>query len=1078
MTSKENNHSRDAKAGQPPEADKPVGPVSKNGKKRSRWLRWVLLAVVLLAALVGASPAIVSSGWGAGMVVAAVNARIVGQVKIADLSVSWSGPIRVGSLEIIDLDGRRVLQAGRVECPLGVWDLLRSPMRFGQVDFHADKAVMHLDANGVPSIVHALQSISPQEKPAAKLDIHGRIKASVDQVQIISHDARQYTLSDVAVQCDLAGADANVIASLRTLDGGSIRLEFTGSQLLGQGTAAGSATVATGEPINLEPLLAFIRGEKDIAGQVELAFTAEFHGGKLSADWKAAIAGLRSNELRDANVRPLDLDLTGELLAEPDKIAATTKLIGEGVSYQVDLTYNRAEGDTWPSVDELLGGLGGGKMVPLPDVKLDASGQIDLPRLAEATPTLLNLSDESEITGGVVKIHRLSIRGGANAALDADFRAEGLAVRTDETITRWAPVALTIAAKWTSDKGLTADGQMNCDFGRVDLAASWAGLDAKFDADLTSAHKYLAPFLKDAPTVMAGRVSGEMSLTTPAGQNTAGFDLTVAAEQITYATDEGLLALPAAKLQAHGNLHYDKFRLTAVEVASASVEIPDELSLTGSGRYDLNGGDWLSKIKVSRADLKRMGNTASSLAGWETLTQIAGLLTWQGRCESKAGELRVRGEGQVEGLSFADEAADPNQPPLHFAHNITIADEGSNIRIDRLHVYSDGISFETAGSVSQADGNNWQLDLDGNFTCDANLANGVLAVLVPEDDSNFTLIGPVGGQFDANGLYRTATDEQRPFRDLVVNASFKWTGAEAWQIPLGPAEFKASLADEQINIPLTEIDANGGTIRVAGEIDLRGPTPIYRLAGKQQILEGLEITPEMGQDLLTRFNPIFAEISDIEGRVSLQTEDLELPLGEAIKTSGTGRGHLDLREMKLRPSGLLPKLLSLDANRTGPLIPTIVNGVDFTIRDGRIHYDDFTIRYPGGLDLKFYGSVGLDANDELDLVVSVPLSVPLLEQLGVDGSLDYARVLSDVRIDIPVAGTRNAPRLDTARVDIKPLLEKAIKLLLLEQAGSILGGAGKDKTDGDQTEEIIKGVLDIFLKEAKGANDANKPRQE
>ncbi len=1072
MTSKENNHSRDAKPGQSPEPDKPVSKMGK--KRRRRWLRWVLLAVVLLVALAGASPAIISSGWGAGLVVDAVNARIVGRVKIADLSVSWSGPIRVGSLEIIDLDGRRVLQAGRVECPLGAWDLLGSPMRFGQVDFHADKAVMHLDANGVPSIVHALQSTSPQEKPAAKLDLHGRIKARVDQVQIISHDARQYSLSDVAVQCDLAGADANVIASLRTLDGGSIRLEFTGSQLLGQGTAAGSASVATGEPINLEPLLAFVRGEKDISGQVELAFTAEFHGGKLSADWKAAIAGLRSSELRDANVRPLDLDLTGELLAEPDKIAATTKLIGEGVRYEVDLTYNRAEGDTWPTVDELLNGLGGGKMAALPDVKLDASGQIDLPRLAEATPTLLNLSDESEITGGVVKIHRLSIRGGADAALDANIRAEGLAVRTGETITRWAPVALTIAVKWTPDKGLSGDGQVNCDFGRMDLAASRAGLDANFRVNLDSAHKHLAPFLKDAPTVMVGRISGEVSLTTPAGQNTAGFDLTVAAEQITYATDEGLLALPAAKLQAHGNLHYDKFRPTSVEVAAANVEIPDRLLLVGK----------------------------------EEALKIAGLLTWDGNCDWKADELRASGKGRVDRLSikvytktgepkenFGDANTeetindilvvllkapnDPNQPPLHFAHNITIADEGSNIRIDRLHVYNDGISFEAAGSVSQADGNNWQLDLDGNYTCDANLVNGVLAVLAPDDDSNFTLIGPVGGQFDANGLYRIAEDEKHRYRDLAANGSFRWAGAQVWDVPLGPAEFKASLANEQITIPLTEIDANGGTIRVGGDVDLRGPTPVYRLAGPQQILEDLEITPEMGQDLLTRFNPIFAEISDIEGRVSLQTEDLELPLDKAIiKTSGSGSGHLDLRDMKLRPSGLLPKLLSLDAGRTGPLTPTIVKGVDFTIRDGRIHYDDFTVRYPGGLDLKFYGSVGLDPNAELDLVVSAPLSVPLLEQLGVvGGSLDYARVLSDVRIDIPVAGTRNKPRLDTAKVDIKPLMEKALKLLLLEQAGSILGGAGKDKADGDQTEEIIKGVLDLFLKEAKEAKDANKPQR-
>jgi len=76
-----------------------------------------------------------------------------------------------------------------------------------------------------------------------------------------------------------------------------------------------------------------------------------------------------------------------------------------------------------------------------------------------------------------------------------------------------------------------------------------------------------------------------------------------------------------------------------------------------------------------------------------------------------------------------------------------------------------------------------------------------------------------------------------------------------------------------------------------------------------------------------------------------------------------------------------------------------MDGVDFTLKDGRIWYDNLTMVFPENFDLKFYGSVGLD--ETVDLTVSVPVRAKLLERFGVRGPVvEYARLLEGARVAV------------------------------------------------------------------------------
>jgi hypothetical protein len=220
---------------------------------------------------------------------------------------------------------------------------------------------------------------------------------------------------------------------------------------------------------------------------------------------------------------------------------------------------------------------------------------------------------------------------------------------------------------------------------------------------------------------------------------------------------------------------------------------------------------------------------------------------------------------------------------------------------------------------------------------------------------------------------------------------------------------------------------------------------MLRLPRRLQAIENVELNATFCRDVLSRINPIFSQVTNIQGRTSLLLEEVEIPLGKQLKTGGKGRGRLICRDVVVRPDGMLAKLLSL-LNFGRETCAMRVSGADFIIREGGVDYDNFRVDFGESLDLIFSGRVRFD--DSMEMQVSVPIRVGLLRRMGVQGPVvDYARYLKDVRIKIPVAGSRKAPRLDFSRVDAKPLVEEAVKRMAAKSADGFLRSLLKPKQE-------------------------------
>ena len=474
----------------------------------------------------------------------------------------------------------------------------------------------------------------------------------------------------------------------------------------------------------------------------------------------------------------------------------------------------------------------------------------------------------------------------------------------------------------------------------------------------------------------------------------------------------------------------NQFEIKSAELASApaslsamGVNIRSDQQLTIEGKIEGN------------ADLARCLSIGSRIAGREKPPAIAGSLSLSAVGQDTAGETKLTGDVRIDGLAIGagDKTIRENQ--LRLAVQAGINRQMETVTVDQFQMDSQILAMKITGKISDYT-RTCLLDLGGNYRASWDAISTLIHELAPATADTLTIAGTSESRFTVTG---TANQPQvhPAFKDTSADTEIGWASADICGVQMGKALLAPALKQGQLNLPVSAISAAGGQVRLGGEVDFRPDTPMLKLGRQLQILENVRITPELGRELLSRVNPVFGSMTSVEGTVSLMTEDIQLPLGEEIKTSGSGKGSLDLQNLKIQPSGFLMMLLELGGLTGGDNYAVKVSGVDFHLKDGRLYYEKFAMTFGKDFDLRFHGSVGFD--DTLDLAVSVPVRPALLERLGVAGpTAEYARRLDKARVEIPIVGTRLQPKLDLAQVDLKPLIEEATRSAVSEGTDGLL----------------------------------------
>jgi len=244
-----------------------------------------------------------------------------------------------------------------------------------------------------------------------------------------------------------------------------------------------------------------------------------------------------------------------------------------------------------------------------------------------------------------------------------------------------------------------------------------------------------------------------------------------------------------------------------------------------------------------------------------------------------------------------------------------------------------------------------------------------------------------------------------------------------------------------------------------------------------QILDQAQLTPELVQLGLGLAVPLLAKSAWFDGKVSLETKEIVVPLLEPIKSSG--EATLTLHEVRSGPSeplivGALDALANLRGKEPNHEL-VFVDGSHVIVKmaDERIFHSGLEAGLPrldSRLQVATEGSVGL-ADRSLDLRLEIPVPI---EQIARREAIQKMGV---PRIKLPIGGTLDHPEVqwDVMRGESATLLSVIAGRLQSEApiTSTVVDTIG-NVTEG-QADEAIAAAVDFVkaLRERRNQNKTN-----
>ncbi len=1186
------------------EEDKPISteenkPTSTAHRRRWPWVAGAI--VVLLVVLVLLAPYLASTGWGEAMIARIAGGALNGRVALKDLSLSWTGPTEIRGFVLTDKGGRERIAIRHATLQKGLWGLIWEAEKFGHVTLDGARLTVWVDRPS-PLLPPSEKPSEPKE-PGPLPEPVGDVEVRDAVVTVVRNDGRRYTLGPIQGTATLR--TLNKIAadiSAATPEGGTLRLTADVAELVRNGklapaTARGSASLKTvGGDVAVGPLAALTGRGNNLAGDVQLSADVTFGGKSADLIYKVAVRRLRSNRPGLRNIQPLDATLDGNATATPQHYSAASKITGEAGTVTAALHWPADANLPELKPARIIQAALGGRPLTLPAGWAEMDGRLDLPRLAQAVPTLLNLLPQTNVQSGVLDIRTVRLEGGNTPAVIAHVTLRDLrAVRDGRTLSP-KPITLNTELFLRPADGLEVKAlELQSGFAEVSRQQTDKAFTLRMQADFAALHRELGTMFDLSGLPDAGTLDGALALRRDAEQRIDA-KLTLDGTNVRRRFGKGSVTIARLHAEQDGQIIVDQnLRPTRGTLSQGLVTVDDDLRITDSGSYDFasdtlemsftlekadlsavarharsagrrkfpalsgtaggsarlrraadgtlrvpeasatlkdlavdgrdvgkdpillkveklvygTGGDVEVKlVKLTgppatvtlrdgrlgtgqfdaagtldaTADLHRLLTVVAPFMGRRETPAVRGSLTWNASAHRGDKGFRLQGTGEVTDLRVGRGERVVKRDKVEVKHEATVSPDGSQLSMKTMELTAPQLlTARVNGKVTELQTRR-VMDLSGEYEAWWEAVNVVLAELAPDATQHVAFTGKSTGPLRIMGpMHQPRLNPA--FREAEGGTKIGWASGKVYGISLEETTLEASLKDGELRLPVKEMSAGAGKLRLGGTVDFTGEEPVYRLPGKVRPLEDVAITEPLLRELLGRFNPVFMQAANVSGSVSLQTEDLELPLSKAVLRRGSGSGHLDLSKTRLVPRGILGKLIPNRYLKPGEALPVDIGGVDFAIRDGRIHYRDFRMTFPQKFQLEFSGSAGLDGS--LDLTAGVPISAGLLEQFGVGGkAATYARLLEGTVVQIPIRGTRTSPRLDFAAVDVKSLLKQIGKDALKKQGADVIGDLlerVKDREssgDGDATtrpSDKEKKPIDRIFDLLDGGNDRQSP---
>lgn len=251
---------------------------------------------------------------------------------------------------------------------------------------------------------------------------------------------------------------------------------------------------------------------------------------------------------------------------------------------------------------------------------------------------------------------------------------------------------------------------------------------------------------------------------------------------------------------------------------------------------------------------------------------------------------------------------------------------------------------------------------------------------------------------------------------LSAKSSIGWDSANVVGIDIGGAEIPLVIENGRF-ASKAEFPVSQGVLRWNLDGDLVAEPMVIRQT-QQRVIENVAITRQMCQGWLKYVTPLLADVTSVQGNLTLDIDRAELYPTESFRQTVEGRLHV--HGANVGPGPLADQILNLVTQirnlrrgagaADGGGQPTSwlqlpEQNIAFAVDRGRVSHRDMKIQ-AGDVLLTTSGSVGLDGS--LELIAGVPI---LKEWVDKTPAL---QPLAGQMIQIPIRGTVARPQLDSS----------------------------------------------------------------
>ncbi|MFN3152794.1 hypothetical protein [Bremerella sp.] len=817
----------------------------------SSWSKWRPLIVMMgLTFLVVMLPSIAAQtpllSWG----VAQATADINGKVTVESASLGWFSPIVVKGIAVVDAEGAPVAEIPSVRISQSLLGLIANSADLGTIEIN--QPVVHVTvAEGISN----LEQLLPVEDTPSEDDDQGstasrkyRLVIRQGTVHLADgNSSRAWTLEDLAADVDFR--DANVpaactfSASLRDRDQLGV-MQGKGTLPTGSGDAKFSV-VTKGVPLGVAELVGarlgqpvFAQGE--LNGQVDVVSSQV--GPSVLCNLEASGIQLRSlSSARGAGWSDGTLRATGEIglagsHAQAKQFTLTTDWGQVLINGRIPTKLTSASSPN-ASPSQILG-----------EEPWELRGTLDIARLANAFPELLQIRDGVELQEGRVTLNLANHFETGHSSLKAGAVVSNIVAIVNGRHADWQhPLELSAAISMPGDQLQLDAISCRSSFLTADGMTSGPQTDVRFSIDGNRLASDLSRFVDLKGNQFAGTLQGSLQI-----QNMGGGRVGLAA--VANGTDvkwmqgsQLILAEPNLQTQLQSTIVLQNAAIQQIESANASLQA-GTTSLTAQTSANVILGEdtvWPLKVQLQGA-VDPIWNQIRGLVGFSDF-QIGG----NGMVLAKL----AMGTNQwlIEGVNV-----DLNDfalvGPATQVHEKKLRVEGSAL-VDWAAQHFSSQQFTIVGTTISARGTDINVPLKSGETASGQLAyrvdlsRGVHWVVPPQWLGQNRVAGEMSGTMtlssDSNGVVLQNSGQIANWELLVPGANpngmsqpqmqpasvsqqtLSWREANLaylQSISLNHKEDALALHECQVNCSAMRLSAKGGVSQLStlGNVSIQG----------------------------------------------------------------------------------------------------------------------------------------------------------------------------------------------------------------------------------------------------------------